>query len=814
MAFGLFLCLLLSNVTDQTHAFVTTGRVLPTQPSSLALAWPFPTSKRTAQQLPRCVPWGRIRRSSSSTSKIIQRDGGDTMMVMRMERASYADPLAQTRSTLRLLAYQNDIIPCCTPHDEAVLNPILLELNLTPPWTIPEGSARTFNYVLSALVEHYSNNGNSEIVTAVSSTRNLQELPTSMETAATHYNQTVLAELGPRTEKILRYMLREGRQRRPIAPNTVTLNAVLAAYLKSMGRQRHNFSAKDRSTAQKNMKLLHEWHQLYQNGHVAEEADVVSYNTVLSACAKAGLPQQAQELFQELQERYAATGDERWRPDIISYNAVLYALALLGQTDQLGDLFRYMRTEGPAPTIHSYHDVLYAYAKSRHPQHAETFLTWWIMEDRRLQKDRDATKQCPDNDDSQVRPTPQSYNIVLYALSRVQRPDAMARAQKLFRTMPMRDAISYTTLIAALCQQLGSSNNSSGGGGKNKNNSGGGGKTASYSSSRTASTSSSRTTVSSSVALGAVQRLLEQAWHDDSTKMIAVDASFVSNVLYSLATIRDDPAMPAFAESYVQECISRNVVLDIRVYNALIHCWAKSNVRDNGERVLELLARLEQDPDLLPDVQTYTNVLDAFKNGRGSEHVAAGEAIVETMERSGPVPTVATYTALIMMYARSRLPNKAVLAASVLERMKRQQLKHAKFQIAPNLISYNAVLNACEHTLASSDRIVLEECLKVACSTFDKVRSSSPSIQANHVTYASFLGTLTNLLPPETRQELVALVFRRCCNAGQASPLVLKKLSYAAGTEDQFRLLLQGHAETQLPANWTCHVRDALARQL
>jgi pentatricopeptide repeat protein len=553
---------------------------------------------------------------------------------------------------------------------------------------------------------------------------------------------------------------------------------------------------------------------------VAEEADVVSYNTVLSACAKAGLPQQAQQLFQELQERHATSGDERWRPDIISYNAVLYALALLGQTDQLGDLFRYMRTEGPAPTIHSYHDVLYAYAKSRHPQHAETFLTWWIMEDRRLQQDHDTNKRT-DHDDAQVRPTPQSYNIVLYALSRVPRPDAMARAQKLFRTMPVRDAISYTTLIAALCQRLGSNNTGSGngnGGGNNKNSSSGGGgnaqrKTASYSSSRTTTTTTS-TTVSSSVALGAVQRVLEQAWHDDSTKMIAIDASFVSNVLYSLATIRDDPAMPAFAESYLQECISRNLVLDIRVYNALIHCWAKSNARDNGERVLELLARLEQDPDLLPDVQTYTNALDALKNARGSEYVAAGEAIVETMERSGPVPTVATYTALIMMYARSRLPNKAVLAASVLERMKQQQLKHAKCQIAPNLISYNAVLNACEHTLVSSDRIVLEECLKVACSTFDQVRNSSPSIQANHVTYASFLGTLTNLLPPETRQDLVALVFRRCCNAGQASPLVLKKLRHAAGADDQYRLLLQGHAETQLPANWTYHVRDALARQL
>lgn len=122
------------------------------------------------------------------------------------------------------------------------------------------------------------------------------------------------------------------------------------------------------------------------------------------------------------------------------------------------------------------------------------------------------------------------------------------------------------------------------------------------------------------------------------------------------------------------------------------------------------------------------------------------------MEAVGPAPTVQSYTALIMNYARSRLLDKGVKAANVLTRMKQAGIR-------PNLISYNAVLNACEHT-DSSDRTAAEEGLKAACLTFDELRSSS--VKANHVTYGSFLGTIGD--------------------------------------------------ENKLPASWTCHLRDGRAR--
>jgi pentatricopeptide repeat protein len=491
------------------------------------------------------------------------------------------------------------------------------------------------------------------------------------------------------------------------------------------------------------------------------DVDLVSYNTVISACAKAGLPDQAERVFAQLLLRYETTRDSSFRPDIISYNCLLNAFAIAGKTDKVGTLFRTMRTEGPAPTIHSYNDVLYAYSKSKHPEQAEEFLHWWLMEEQRL---RELTVDNDEPDANFVRPVTASYNIVLHAMAQsttttTSPNDAVRRAKHLFRTMPVRDSISYTTIIAIFCKKL-----------------------------------------SGTEALDAVDCILQQAWEDPT---MVVDTAFLSNVLYSVATV-DEKSMPQFVERIVKDWSEKGGTIqpDIAVYNGLIYCWAKSNSRETGERVLEILNTLEHDPRFRPDTKTYTNVLDALKTSRGSEYVTAAEDILTRMETVGPAPTVQSYTALIMNYARSRLAGKAILAANVLTRMKQAG-------IWPNLISYNTVLNACEHT-DSSDRVATEEALKVACLTFDEIRSSP--IKANHVTYGSFLGALGNLMPPDSRQEIVRLVFRRCCLEGQASPLVLKKLRSAAVTKDRYRELLEGRDESRLPASWTCHVRDSPAR--
>lgn len=687
-------------------------------------------------------------------------------MASENENASSETPrTATTASTL-----------ACSPKDRQILSRILREVDLQPPWrNNPECSTRTFNYVLGALLDHHNRE-------QCSSRRSFES------SAAT-------SSVGSRAAQILQYMLHEAKERIALRPDLRTLNTVLRAYTNSAGsssstsrKQQSRQRALQRG-ADSAYQLLQTWQDQYHDGDnasVTESADIVSYNIVIAAFAKAAQPEKAQQIFDELQRN--SKNNKLLQPDVYTFNSLLNAYALTGQTEQVGDLFRRMRTEGPPPTIHSFNDVLHAYSNAASPRsatttQAERFLDWWLLEDQRREElvTMDQDDREP-NDDHWVGPNIQSYNIVLHAMGQTTATETsttvtaettpgsattnrsnranniIERARRLFDNMPSKDVVSYTTMIATCCKLL-----------------------------------------AGREALEAVESVLVEAWTDPV--VLASSSAVLSNALYSIATV-DDKNMATFAESVVEEAIARHQVLpDITVYNGLLHCWSKADRTDSGPRVLTILSKLEEDPRYQPDVSTYTNVFVALRGGP-SENLAVAEEILQRMEQNGPKPTVQTYTALIMNYARSKLPNKAAKAAAMLKRMKENGCR-------PNIISYNAVLNACEHTSPSSAGST-EEALKIACIIFDQVRRDT-SVKPNHVTYGTFLASLGALMPTGTSQEeIVALVFAKCRNEGLVSRFVLRKLRNAA--ETKYRDLLQGHSENKLPRKWTCNARESRAR--
>jgi len=648
----------------------------------------------------------------------------------------------------------NATISTCNSKDLKVINDILSDVRIRPPWRkSPKATTKTFNFVLGALVDHKSAYG-----------------PVT----------------GPRAKKVLRYMLQESQQsgenssrRTFLQPDVLTLNTVLAAYAKG-NSPRPNQQRQWQQSADSAYRLLREWReQLYNssstNHQVQQDADIVSYNTVITLLGKAGQPRTAQQVFEELQQSKSLL----LQPDVYTWNALLKAYAAAGWTDKVGDVFRRLRNDGPAPTIHSYNDVLNAYAKNPAlAAQAEHFLDWWRLEVGSAMSngsDDSTPSEMVKPQEEVVRPNTNSYNIVLHALGQVATTqqsssgdnlqNVVERSKDVFDSIPVKDVVSYTTMIATYCRLL-----------------------------------------SPPAALSAVDSLLKEAWKDPIVQQNS--AAFLSNVLYSIANIADDSkAMIRFAERIVQEAVGQGRTLDVSVYNSLLHCWSKAatNQRDAGSRVLSILSQLQDDPRCQPDASSYTNVLVALRgSGNSAENLATAEQILSHMERRGPPPTVQTYTALMMNYARSKLPNKAAKAEAVLRRMQENNVR-------PNIISYNAVLNACEYTNPSSSNAT-EQALTVACLVFDQVRKD-PTVKPNHVTYGTFLAALGGLMPPAaSRQEIVALVFQRCCVEGLVSGLVLRKLHSAVDSERLYRELLHGHNERQLPNEWTCHVRESRAR--
>jgi len=505
-----------------------------------------------------------------------------------------------------------------------------------------------------------------------------------------------------------------------------------------------NSSRQNKEGAVKADNLRNDWENLYKCGQVESDTDRVSLNTVMSAFVRADSIDDARRIFGILKARYLETNRGDIKPDAVSYATLLRGYANCGKVREAERLFQTMKNEGPNPTVECFNEVLYAYSKSTLPTRAEEFLKVWS-----------------EDVDEPVRPDVRSYNTVLHALSNNRDPSAILRAERLLNRMPVRDAASYTTFIHLCCRLPGH------------------------------------------MALDATDRSLQKASRDTN---VVMDPPFLANVLYSLSHCDDRDMLP-YAESLVEKLIESGQEPTVALYNALLHCWAKSADRDAGRRALTILNKMQGTPNLKPDIKTYTNVLDCLTKSRDSEAVAQAELIIEKMEVEGPLPTTQTYTALIQNYARSRIPFKANKAAEILHRMNETGRDDAK----PTIVTYNAVLNAAEHT----DGSVLhmrEEALKVACIAFDEIRNST--MKPSHVTYGTFLGVLTNLMAANMRQHIVSLVFKRCCIDGQVSFLVLKKLKTAVETREQYNELLMGHNENRLPESWTCNVRESKARDL
>ena len=118
-------------------------------------------------------------------------------------------------------------------------------------------------------------------------------------------------------------------------------------------------------------------------------------------------------------------------------------------------------------------------------------------------------------------------------------------------------------------------------------------------------------------------------------------------------------------------------------------------------------------------------------------------------------------------------------------------------------MTYNAILNACEYSVG--DAAEVEDAFRVACDTLDEIRSCD-HLSPDDITYGTFLGVIAKLMPKsETTNDLIELVFKRCCADGQLGPVALKKLGDAASVS-RYRRLLGGVSAENVPAEWTCNV--------
>jgi hypothetical protein len=269
-----------------------------------------------------------------------------------------------------------------------------------------------------------------------------------------------------------------------------------------------------------------------------------------------------------------------------------------------------------------------------------------------------------------------------------------------------------------------------------------------------------------------------------------------------------------------------------RAYNALIKALSQLRSKDAASRAEAVLFQLIERDDLTPDGATFINAIHAWKNSR---HFTAGtkaEKLLELQEglamketkgvASDLWPTVRVYNAVIDAGARSTDTGKAVWARRIFDKMEQVYLKQTysssgagdveeSEKLAPNVRSYNGVLNACAFTRikkgipAEESKKESMEAFRVAVQTMNEIRDH-PTLAPNHVSYGMFLKACANLLPPsnDKRDAVVENVFRKCAKDGHVHKFVLESLQEAASPR-LIKTLLGGKLaeDISIPVEWT-----------
>ena len=151
------------------------------------------------------------------------------------------------------------------------------------------------------------------------------------------------------------------------------------------------------------------------------------------------------------------------------------------------------------------------------------------------------------------------------------------------------------------------------------------------------------------------------------------------------------------------------------------------------------------------------------------------------------------FDSLCLAWARSGKAMKAERAYKLYQDMKKLYEAGNK-HVRPNVVAANAVMNACAYT-SGGDTRQQNRAVEIAHAVL-KDLENSPHENPDQVTYGTFLKVCANQMPDTgTRQQVIEVVFKKCCRDGQVGTLVLQQLQSMASPELYERLVGRRYTE-------------------
>jgi len=529
-----------------------------------------------------------------------------------------------------------------------------------------------------------------------------------------------------RVESILREMIESYHAgNRDVRPDVVSFTTVIDTLAKSG----------QRGSGQRGLELLEEMEAMAMAAASSGDGDgdgdddlslrpnVFSYSACINAFAKSpdeDAPERAEELLTAMKDRYEK-GDWRLRPTVVMYNSIINAYGRSGSAERATAILDRMEKsveeggEEVEPDALSWSLVVSAWAYSTDPgalERSEEMLLrmerWAVAKTRKLEKEGALPHHqiCLDID---------SYNAVLFSLSRSQKQDAPRRALAILRRMldlanagfkdVRPNAKSWNSVLNTFART------------------------------REAGIAASAEAV--------LMFMIREGVKPDLFSWAAVLNAYQRN---------SEPGSAARADSIVRQMQRLYLAGDIEQgpdvfhFTILCSCWAKSRERIAARRCKQILHYMLQQSKAgnercTPNVRTYNSVIDAHARSKDVEEAEAllDHLISACANDSSLTPDSYSFQSVISGWTRSRRRDGGKRAEKVLEKLLVFQRNHPEIIINSrsfsHIINYYSRKNQLECAMRAES--LLNRMIELYEEGFD-------SLAPNYVVFADVINAYAN----------------------------------------------------------------------
>lgn len=405
-------------------------------------------------------------------------------------------------------------------------------------------------------------------------------------------------------------------------------------------------------------------------------------------------------------EELYTSGELDEKPSVISYSTVLSAFAntrINGAAERAESILTRMIDQGISPNAISYNSVINACIKAQKIELAERYLK--EMQESYLEGNLE------------VRPTLQTYTLVLSGWARTKLPEAGERGEKLLELMKTLarsgeldkppDIVAYNVALDCWAK--------------------------------------SRTRDSVSKAFD----LLERMTHDG----IAPDV-FSYNILMGATNRMGDIR---HTESIFHNMQAAGVEPDTTTYNTLLDTWSKSGLNKAPSRMAALFSELQENEKISPDLVT-NNIMLHFYSKSGNAQRA--ESLLDDICQPGSIVQAdsVSFNTVISAWSRSRQPDAPQRAEIILNKM-----LAAGENIRPNSITFNSVMGAW---IKSKSSIAYQHCENLFLMMNEMYQDGHRPARPDVVTYNTLIQawSQSNLEEAPDRAEAIFREMKRHVN--------------------------------------------------